>query len=325
MYGFPSGASITWGVSANLQIISGQGTVQILVNRISGGNATISATITSSCGNVITLTRTFNPFVHLSKEYDYLNCNDNIVTAEASSGASIVWVTTNGLLINGMSSPQSGIGNTVTISSPYGTAGKVTARNCYEYSTIDFSPCVEWFANLRFINTSSPGNPLQGEPLQAEADPCGSANNYRWYIDGQFIEQTNDHILYTYNWLCGDHQLQVQAVTPDGFTNLWQNSIDYWGLCSGYYMSLTPNPASDYVEVFIAAGLSKTTQANRDNTLNNTYTVRVHNAYGMQVYSSQKTGSKFNIPIFNLNQGVYVVEVDDGKKVIRKQLIVKKN
>lgn len=169
---FPAGATITWAVSENLQIINRQDTIQVTVNRISGGNATISSTITSSCGNIITLTRTFNSFVSLSKEYDYLNCNDIIVTATASSGASIIWETTNGLLINGMSSPQSGIGNTVTISSPYGTAGEVTARNCYEYSTIDFSPCVEWSANLRFINSSSPGNPMQGEPLQAEADPA---------------------------------------------------------------------------------------------------------------------------------------------------------
>jgi len=321
---FPAGATITWAVSENLQIINRQDTIQVTVNRISGGNATISSTITS-CGNIITLTRTFNSFVSLSKEYDYLNCNDIIVTATASSGASIIWETTNGLLINGMSSPQSGIGNTVTISSPYGTGGEVTARNCYEYSTIDFSPCVEWSANLRFINSSSPGNPMQGEPLQAEADPAPwDGSNYRWYIDGQFIAHTYEPILYTYDWLCGDHQLQVQAVTPDGLTDLWQNGIGYWGLC-GYYMSLSPNPASDYVEVSITAESSATNQANRDNRLNNIFTVRVFNAYGVQVYSSQKAGNKFNIPISNLKEGVYVVEVSEGKMITRKQLIVKKN
>ncbi len=321
---FPAGATISWAVSENLQIINRQDTIQVTVNRISGGNATITSTITS-CGNIITLTRTFNSFVSLSKEYDYLNCNDIIVTATASSGASIIWETTNGLLINGMSSPQSGIGNTVTISSPYGTGGEVTARNCYEYSTIDFSTCVEWSANLRFINSSSPGNPMQGEPLQAEADPAPwDGSNYRWYIDGQFIAHTYEPILYTYDWLCGDHQLQVQAVTPDGLTDLWQNGIGYWGLC-GYYMSLSPNPASDYVEVSITAESSATNQANRDNRLNNIFTVRVFNAYGVQVYSSQKAGNKFNIPISNLKEGVYVVEVSEGKMITRKQLIVKKN
>lgn len=128
----PDWVSISWAKSNNLQITNGQGTMQITVNRISGGNATISSTITTSCG-IMALTQAFNSFVSLSKEYDYFNCNDNIFTATAPPETSIIWETTNGLLINGMSSPQSGIGNTVTISSPYGTAGEVTASNCYEY------------------------------------------------------------------------------------------------------------------------------------------------------------------------------------------------
>lgn len=75
----------------------------------------------------------------------------------------------------------------------------------------------------------------------------------------------------------------------------------------------------------MAVESSATNQANRDNRLNNIFTVRVFNAYGVQVYSSQKAGNKFNIPISNLKEGVYVVEVSEGKKITRKQLIVKKN
>lgn len=93
----------------------------------------------------------------------------------------------------------------------------------------------------------------------------------------------------------------------------------------GYYMSLSPNPASDNVEVSIATESSKSTTASKNNVVDNTYTVRVLNAYGMQVYSSQKSGNKFNISTSNLNEGVYVVEVSDGKNVNRKQLVVKKN
>lgn len=309
--------SITWEASTNLQIINGQDPTQITVNRISGGNATISAVITGTCGDPITLTRTFNPFISVLNEYDYQNCNNISVTATASPGASVVWETTNGLLINGMSSPRSGIGNTVTISSPYGADGEVTARNCFETSTIYFNPCVYWDANLQFVNSSSPGNPMQGEPITAQADPCYDTNSYRWYIDGQYIGKTDEPELTTYDWLCDEHQLQVQAVTADRVTDLWQNSIDYWGLC-GYFMALSPNPASDYVEVSISTESTKTSQA-----LNDTYTVRVLNIYGFQVYHSKKAGSKFNIPVSNLKEGIYIVEVSNGKKVARKQLIVK--
>lgn len=313
----PSNDNIIWEASPNLQIINGQGTAQITVNRISGGNATISATITTSCGGTLTLTRTFNPFISVLKEYDYQNCNNISVTATASPGASVVWETTNGLLINGMSSPRSGIGNTVTISSPYGADGEVTARNCFETSTIYFNPCVYWDANLQFVNSSSPGNPMQGEPIEAEANPCYDTDSYRWYIDGQFIEDTEEPVLTTYDWLCDEHQLQVQAVTADGVTDLWENSIDYWGLC-GYFMALSPNPASDYVEVSISTESTETSQS-----LNDTYTVRVLNIYGFQVYHSKKKGGKFNIPVSNLKEGIYVVEASNGKKVARKQLIVK--
>lgn len=319
----PLNASYTWSASNNFQILSGQGTASIHVNRISGGSGTISVTLTCLCGN-IDLTRTIYPnVISLSKEYDYIDCNNNIITA-TTSGNSLIWETTNGLLINGMPSPQSNIGNTVTISSPYGTDGEVKARNCYEISTINFDPCVEWYSNLRFTG-QNPGNPLLGEPLQAEADVFGDVNNYRWYIDGQFLEHTYEPVLSTYNWQCGEHNLQVQAVTPYGVTDIWSNSSDYWGLCSGYYMSLSPNPASDYVEVSITQESTKVSTASINNTVNNTYTVRVLNSYGTQVYNSLKSSNKFNIPISNLNEGIYIVEVSDGKNVNLKQLLVKKN
>ena len=99
--------------------------------------------------------------------------------------------------------------------------------------------------------------------------------------------------------------------------------------------SLFPNPASDNVTINMTenpplATTNDSYVANMDITKTSadeptTYTIRVFNSYGTLLSSATRTGKSFTIPLNNLRDGIYIVEVRDGKNSYRQQLIVKHN
>jgi len=108
-----------------------------------------------------------------------------------------------------------------------------------------------------------------------------------------------------------------------------------WG-CSGYYaMALNPNPASDHVTITIIENLPLVEYS--DSGINNvavtdakaaeptTYTIRIYNSQSVLLSTVTRTGKSFNIPLINMRDGTYIIEVNDGKNSYRRQLIVKHN
>jgi hypothetical protein len=53
------------------------------------------------------------------------------------------------------------------------------------------------------------------------------------------------------------------------------------------------------------------------------YTIRVLDSFGALKAMLNKSGESVTLPVGNLNNGVYVVEISDGKNVYRQQLVVK--
>lgn len=102
--------------------------------------------------------------------------------------------------------------------------------------------------------------------------------------------------------------------------------------CGGYY-SLYPNPASDNVTILInedpslaVTSDSEITNADKINAQANEpaiYTIRIFSSQGTLLSTVTRAGKSFTIPLNNLRDGIYVIEVNDGKNSYRQQLIVK--
>ena len=104
--------------------------------------------------------------------------------------------------------------------------------------------------------------------------------------------------------------------------------------CS-FGMILSPNPASDYVTVIIeqenlgsntadTTNISLISENVYDGTSEN-HKIKIYNSQSSLVTSLSRGGNKFDIPLHNLNDGLYIIEVTDGLNIYRQQLIVKRN
>jgi exosome complex RNA-binding protein Csl4 len=101
--------------------------------------------------------------------------------------------------------------------------------------------------------------------------------------------------------------------------------------CGGYY-SMYPNPASDEITVTIneaeslvtnESDISDITFAKVISTDKTTYTIRIYNNLGTLLLTATRSGTSFKIPLTNMRDGTYIVEVSNGKNSYREQLIIK--
>jgi len=111
----------------------------------------------------------------------------------------------------------------------------------------------------------------------------------------------------------GTVRIRTKVQNTCGSTD-WSEPVFVEVIEEGFFMF--PNPASDNVQVTIPYEPGQETKL---------FTVRIFNIYGVQVYSSKKSGNKFDLSISTLQNGIYIVEVYDGKSAKRKQLAVKRN
>jgi len=100
-----------------------------------------------------------------------------------------------------------------------------------------------------------------------------------------------------------------------------------YGYC-GYGFSYYPSPASNEITITInePETIDKVDNELIANVLSEdeiTYTIRIYNRLGSLVSTSFRKGKSFNIPLHNLRDGTYIVEVSDGKNSYREQLIIK--
>ncbi len=107
--------------------------------------------------------------------------------------------------------------------------------------------------------------------------------------------------------------------------------------CGGRFFSIYPNPASDNVTINIDntntsdfVNSENFTQSASDlapekiNESTN-YTIKIYDKQGSLLSTKIRSGFNFNVPLINMFDGVYIIEVSDGKNSSRQQLIVKHN
>jgi len=109
----------------------------------------------------------------------------------------------------------------------------------------------------------------------------------------------------------------------------------YYGCSRSYAMTVYPNPASDNVTITMIENPLLVEYS--DSSINNlaitdakadeptTYTIRIYNSQSILLSTWTRSGKSFNIPLINMRDGTYIIEVSDGKNSYRQQLFVKHN
>ena len=91
----------------------------------------------------------------------------------------------------------------------------------------------------------------------------------------------------------------------------------YWN-CGGYYFSMSPNPAEDYVEITAEKDKSETAQK----LVNEEYEVRIYNSMKVLLFQTKTKESTLRIDTKQFKNGVYFVHFIVGRETKVKQLIV---
>jgi hypothetical protein len=165
-------------------------------------------------------------------------------------------------------------------------------------------------------------------------DVRANANSYNWSLmpgvyNNYYAPNGNTCDIAWYT--AGYYALAVNAQNACGTGNTCYFPIS---ISSRGYLVLSPNPAMDNVQVSVTKALN--TSSISDNTsiipelktfndqdISTTYTIKIYNTFGKVFYSGVKTGDSFTIPVTNLQDGTYIVEVSDGKNSYSRQLVVK--
>ena len=119
------------------------------------------------------------------------------------------------------------------------------------------------------------------------------------------------------------------SITNACGTSAYSGITVYPGSGCGGYFTIYPNPASDNVTILINEDTSVAVTS--DSEITDTDKTNEPAKYTIRIFSSQSTllstitrsGKSFNMPLIDLRDGIYVIEVNDGKNSYRQQLIVK--
>jgi hypothetical protein len=148
-----------------------------------------------------------------------------------------------------------------------------------------------------------------------------------WYNNGQL---QNWILLQTpmYNMTYGTVRV---SITNQCGTSGYSGITVYPGGGCPHYFTVYPNPASDNVTITIidnSASNTDTTFVNQNianvNVPTN-FTVRIYNSQSALISSVKRSGMSFSVPLTNMRDGIYIVEVNDGKNSTTQTLIVKHN
>jgi hypothetical protein len=325
---YPNGYKISWTVPTGVTILSGQGTNQIHYKSTVGGNISIAASFNlPSCSPVA-----FSKTIHIiggstpptavltqpNKEY----CNEATVTANPVADAvSYDWLATGDVLINESYTSLTGASNQVTISGS--TGGTIMVRANYgscgvsDYYELCFTPCNGSTDPMTVSNSA----PLRNEPISAQVQEVEGATAYLWYTDGDFRETTTDPYWQT-TASCGDHNISCVAQTDCGISHM--TSFSYWSPCSGFY-AFYPNPASNTMTISSRppANTTLSNKASARLAKGLPFNFKLIDQKGKILKEGNSKGEDINFDINKIPNGNYIMHINTGSEIIKKQVVIK--
>lgn len=161
------------------------------------------------------------------------------------------------------------------------------------------------------------------------ADPIGpysNASNYNWVLNpeyGNHVYNYGDYADIAFYDPYDGYQVLARAQNTCGTGNyaVWNIFIyNYWE-----EYSISPNPASEIVTISVAKSSISNPIARelKAEDLNKTYTIRIFDFYGNLHFSCIRSGESFTIPVSNLRDGNYFVQINDGKRTSNLKLVIK--
>lgn len=160
-----------------------------------------------------------------------------------------------------------------------------------------------------------------------------SGTTYNWMVSpsGPYVSpsggEVNSCLVIFYT--TGYYTVLARAVNACG-TTTWSGKSVY--VSGGKSLSLFPNPASDNVTLTIkddpqllpADSVAVEPDINQSGIEEPTnYTVRIYNSQSSLLSTVKRSGITFSIPLNNMKDGTYIIEVSNGKTSYTQQLIVK--
>jgi len=328
----PVGYSITWSCNTNkMHLSSTTSNPTVVYADASGNDGWVQAIISSPY-----------PSVTLRVDNISLNTNDPTISGSTlicSSGATLTfncacpydaisW--SNGSYLN----ITSGQGTSSCSFAATGNGASTVYATIYINSTGHTYSKSVWAGKPVVTSINGPTEGYTYTQYNYWTNPSRnslSQSQYTWVVNPEtygFNYQYYDWVTITFYQPYPYYLVRTRATNTCGASSwVYKNVYIY-----GYYFSMYPNPASNEVAITINEAEC---QAIEDNEISEvsvskaittdqiTYSIRIYNSLGTLVSTATRTGTSFNIPITNLRDGTYIVELNDGKNSYHEQLIIK--
>ena len=158
-------------------------------------------------------------------------------------------------------------------------------------------------------------------PVQFYAVPspnCGTIDSYTWIVSPDaYIYSWMDHAEITFPEP-NTYYIGAKATNTCGPSNYW--AYNYFMYEGDYLMS--PNPASTEIE--ITFNDSQSANSKSADLPEEEYLVTITDISGVTKIQKKYKGKRFTIPVQNLNEGNYFVNLKNNKLNETKQLIIKR-
>lgn len=165
-------------------------------------------------------------------------------------------------------------------------------------------------ANLEVDNT----DPCILELIQFQSASTGNIDSYNWTFEGGFPETSNEE-----NPFVTYEQSGVFDVSLTVTSGSEENTIvmeDYITVhnCTGIEnlnikMSISPNPGDGHFNVSLPD--------------NGTYEVQIFDVAGQEIYTTKLTSALNQLDISHLNNGVYILNANNGSTQLRERVVIK--
>ena len=243
------------------------------------------------------------------------------------SGVSITWTkssnfqqisvnNTDNYVVRGSTSGDGWV--TATLSSG---CGAVTTKSIWVGTpVVSVSGPYEGCTNTQYTFQAHTQNPTYTDPFSYSWDIYPYDGNISTSNGGNYAAYA--YITFYNEYSVSGYQVKARAQNSCGTgaygqTNIWIQDC--------YYFMLSPNPATESVTIYRTKSNSTKEKATSISLeeLSKVYTIKIVDFYGVLHYNTKKSGETFTIPINNLKDGSYLVQITEGKDVYSLQLLVK--
>ncbi|MRX46910.1 T9SS type A sorting domain-containing protein [Pedobacter puniceum] len=341
----PSGFTVTWSATGSIGITGSNTANPVSTTSLYNGTGVLTATITTTCGQTITTTKSITPLV--IEGPSALCENSRYTIANLPVGATTTWSVTSGYVYS--------YGNY-----PNGTA----SISSYDNNYADLNNTSDGWVTIQANITTSCGNKTLTKHLMAGLPPWDAnmyvtysqgygysfnvnaltypgATSCEWYLDGILMDPSTNcfgatldvpfgsayynYFQYTYY---GNHTITAIAHTACGDV-----TVEHQFNTNSNYFAISPNPADEELvvsthknneDVVLTAESQKIYEKfkNKNKLESENFLVKLLNDKGEILSSGNMFNGKITINTKSIPNGIYFLHVLAGKEVIKKQILI---